>query len=103
LKAELIIPEELVNQIADKVFDKLKPLISGNGKHEDDVIFDVRGLAEYLKVSTKWIYERTQFKEIPYQKIKGLLRFRKKDIDRWLNSHSVPAINTPERILRAVK
>ena len=103
MKAELIIPEELVNQIADKVFDKLKPLISGNGKHEDDVIFDVVGLSQYLRVSTKWIYERTQFKEIPFKKIKGLLRFRKKDIDRWIDSYNVPAINSPERILRAIK
>jgi excisionase family DNA binding protein len=103
LKAELLIPEELVNQIADKVFDKLKPLISGNGKHEDDVIFDVRGLAEYLKVSTKWIYERTQFKEIPFKKIKGLLRFRKRDIDKWLDSYNVPAVNTSQRTLKAIK
>ena len=92
-----------IESIAQRVVELLKPILYKDGKHEDDVIFDVRGLAEYLKVSTKWIYERTQFKEIPYQKIKGLLRFRKKDIDRWLNSHSVPAINTPERILRAVK
>jgi excisionase family DNA binding protein len=103
VKAELTLPPELVDEIANKVIERLKPLIAGNGKQEDDVIFDVRGLAEYLKVSTKWIYERTQFKEIPHQKVKGLLRFRKKDIDRWLNSHSVPAINSPERILRAIK
>ena len=92
-----------IEAIADKVIEKLKPLIADNGRHKEDVIFDVPGLAKYLKVSTKWIYERTQFKEIPYQKIKGLLRFRKKDIDRWLNFHSVPAINSPERILRAIK
>ena len=71
-----------IEAIAQRVVELLRPLLSSNGKHEDDVIFDVRGLAEYLKVSTKWIYERTQFKEIPFKKIKGLLRFRKKDIDR---------------------
>lgn len=92
-----------IEAIADKIIEKLKPLIAHNGKSEDDVIFDVKGLSKYLHVSEKWIYERTQFKEIPYQKIKGLLRFRKKDIDRWLNFHSVPAINSPERILRAIK
>ncbi len=93
-----------IEAIAGKVIEKLRPLISSNGKHDrEDVIFDVPGLAKYLHVSRKWIYERTQFKEIPHQKVKGLLRFRKKDIDKWLNSHNVPAINTPERILKAIK
>lgn len=101
MKTEL--EERDIEALAQRVLELLKPLLASNGKNEDDVIFDVRGLAEYLKVSTKWIYERTQFKEIPYQKIKGLLRFRKKDIDRWLSSHNVPAINSPERILRAIK
>lgn len=103
MKAELTLPPELVKEIAKEVIELLKPMLSGNGKPENDVILDVPGLAEYLKVSHKWIYERVQFKEIPYQKIKGLLRFRKKDIDRWLNSYNVPAINTPKRILKAVK
>lgn len=103
MKAELTLPPELVDEIADKVIEKLKPLIAHTGKSEDDVIFDVKGLSKYLHVSEKWIYGRTQFKEIPYQKIKGLLRFRKRDIDKWLSSHNVPAINSPERILRAIK
>lgn len=104
MRAEFILPEEFVDQIADKVIEKLKPLISGNGRYEgEDTIFDVKGLCDYLHVSDKWIYERTHLKEIPHLKVNGLLRFRKKDIDKWLNSFNVPAINTPERILRAVK
>ncbi len=93
-----------IEVIADKIIEKLKPILSNNGKHDaEDIIFNVPALAEYLKVSTKWIYDRTQFKEIPHTKVKGLLRFRKKDIDKWLHSYNVPAVNTPERILRAVK
>ena len=65
MKAELTLPPELVDEIADKVIEKLKSLIAHNGKSEDDVIFDVKGLSKYLHVSEKWIYERTQFKEIP--------------------------------------
>lgn len=95
---------EDIQAITSAVFEMLKPIISCNGKREaEDKIFDVEGLAGYLKVSHKWIYERTQFKEIPYLKVKGLLRFRKKDIDKWLDSHKTPAIKTPERILSHVR
>lgn len=104
LKAELTLPPELVDLIADKVIEKLRPLLNGNGKaSEPDIIFDVPGLAEYLQVSSKWIYERTQFKEIPYIKVKGLLRFRKKDIDKWLSSNSIPATSRQRGVLKAIK
>lgn len=96
-------PEDIA-AVGDYVIEKLRPLLAGNGKaSEPDTILDVPGLAEYLRVSNKWIYERVQFKEIPYTKVKGLLRFRKRDIDKWLNSYNVPAINISARILKAVK
>ena len=102
MKAELE-PQD-IEAIAQRVTELLKPLLSGNGKHEtEDVIFDVKGLCERLHVSDKWVYERTHLKEIPHLKINGLLRFRKRDIDKWLNSFNVPAAGTPERILRAVR
>ncbi len=81
----------------------LRPLIATSSKKEDDIIFDVPGVCEYLKVSAKWIYERTQLKEMPYLKVKGLLRFRKADIDKWLNTQHTPAASTPERVLKAAK
>jgi excisionase family DNA binding protein len=93
-----------IEAIAQRVIELLKPLISGNGRQEtEDGILDVKGLCDYLHVSVKWIYERTHLKEIPHLKVNGLLRFRKKDIDKWLNSFNVPALSTPERVLRAVK
>jgi hypothetical protein len=30
------------------------------------------------------------------------LRFRQRDIDKWLNSFNIPAVSTPKRILRAI-
>lgn len=96
-------PED-IQAIGDYVIEKLRPLLNGNSKHEaEDIILDVPGLAEYLKVSHKWIYERVQFKEIPYTKVKGLLRFRKAHIDKWLSSHSTPAINRQRGLLKALK
>lgn len=93
-----------IEAIAGRVKELLKPMLSGNSRQvADDIIFDVPALSEYLRVSSKWIYERTHLKEIPHLKVDGVLRFRKKDIDKWLNTYNVPAVNTPERILRAVK
>jgi len=98
-----ILEPQDIESIAQKVAEVLKPILINIRKAEvEDIIFDVQGLAEYLKVSTKWIYERTHLKEIPYLKIGGQLRFRKKDIDKWLNSFNVPSIST-SKILKAVK
>lgn len=101
MKTELELQE--IEAIADKVIEKLKPIIDSGGKYEDDIIFDVEGLADYLRVSKAWIYERTHLKEIPHLKIDGQLRFRKKDIDKWLSSYNIPAISIHERILKATR
>jgi hypothetical protein len=100
LKTELEIQD--IEAIADRVIEKLKPIIGCCGK-EDDVIFDVKGLADHLKVSKAWIYTRTHLKEIPQLKICGQLRFRKKDIDKWINSYNIAAIDTHESILKAIR
>ncbi len=81
-----------IEAIASRVAEILRPALVRNGVNEaGDTIFDVRGLAEYLKVSKKWIYEHVQFKEIPHYKIKGQLRFSRKDIDKWMSGYKIPA------------
>jgi len=93
-----------IEAIAQRVIELLMPIFKNNGKPEqENIIFDVKSLCDYLKVSEKWIYERTHLKEIPHLKVNGLLRFRKRDIDKWLNSFNIPQISMPTRILRAVK
>lgn len=94
-------PED-IEAIADKVLEKIKPLLTGQDK-EEDTLFDVKGLCSYLHVSEKWVYERTHLKEIPHLKINGLLRFRKSAIDRWLNSYNVPVTSAAKGILQRVK
>jgi excisionase family DNA binding protein len=100
LKAEFTFPQELAAEIADKVCEKLKPISSVSDKQDDD-IFDVKSLSQYLKVSTQWIYERTHLKEIPHIKKQGLLRFRKREIDKWLDSDKIPAIESTGILLKA--
>jgi len=98
MKAELTLPSELVEQISDRVIEKLKPILGSNGKHhEDDTVFDKKGLSEYLRLSESTINKMVSNKEIPHFKIQsgqsGGVRFFKKDIDRWIAKQTIPEIN----------
>ena len=87
-----------IQAIAREVAGLISPLLSGKNNQNEDEILDVQGLAAYLKTSVKWIYERTHLKEIPHYKARGLLRFRKKEIDKWLSGSNIPATNRPDRL-----
>lgn len=97
-------PED-IQAVADKVAEILKPLLVAKvDRSTDDQIFDIPGLCEYLTVTRKWIHERTHLKEIPYFKLSNKqLRFRKRDIDRWLESLKTPAINPFNGRLKAIR
>ena len=104
VKIELTLPPEFIEEIADKVIQRLKPLIIGNGKQAEDGIFDIKGLAEYLKVTPKWIYEQTHLKTIPHLKLSNKqLRFKKKDIDKWLDALRIPPTNEPRGKFRLIR
>jgi excisionase family DNA binding protein len=81
--------------IAAVVIKMLSPMLL-NRKHEaEDIVFDKKGLSEYLKVSISTIDKMVSNKEIPYFKIQpgqsGGVRFFKKDIDKWISRQTVPA------------
>lgn len=46
-------------------------------------------VAAALKVTKKTIYQLKYERKIPYIQVGGILRFRKEDIDKWLNDHAV--------------
>lgn len=89
MKAELNIPQELVDQIADRVVEKLKTLVIANTKCDYDSILNVKGLAAYLNIDENWIYQRTRKHEIPFIKKGKYCVFRKSVIDAWLNQDAV--------------
>lgn len=97
--------ENDLNLIAEKVTQALKPFLSTKSdRMTDDLIFDVPGLCKYLSVTSKWIHERTHLKEIPFYKLSNKqLRFRKRDIDRWLESLRTPALNPFNGKLKAIR
>ncbi len=77
-----------IESIAQKVVDMIRPMLSDKqDAGNNDIVFDVKTLCEYLKVSKRWIYERTRFHEIPFFRIsKQEMRFKKKKIDEWLEA-----------------
>ncbi len=79
MKAELNIDAEgLAVEITQKVLDELKPLLS-RAMPQEDTVYDVQGLAEYLKSKPSWVYQHVH--ALPHFKKDGLLRFRKSQID----------------------
>ena len=76
----------LIDTIVEKVFEKLKPLLNNSHDSKDNELMDVKGLAGYLKVKESWVYEKIHTKQIPFQKAGRFPRFRKKNIDKWLEN-----------------
>jgi len=93
MKAELILSTEEIDEIVERVCQKLLPAIQTNEKRRYDSIMNVPGLAAYLKVDANWIYQRTRKQEIPHIKKGKYCLFKKSDIDIWLNHDSIKPLS----------
>jgi hypothetical protein len=82
---DINLTEEDVNKIAARVAEIVKRDVKTTETGQD-VIFGVAGLAEYLQLEVQWIYQHRN--EIPHIKVSKFLRFRKSEIDTWLNKQS---------------
>jgi len=90
-----ILETEDIEQIALKLLESLKPFLhQKQSTHNNDSVFNVKDLSQYLHVSKSWLYQRTRLQQIPYIKIDGQLLFKKSKIDQWLEAHQVPTIPT---------
>lgn len=83
-------PED-IEAIARRTVDLLRPLLAGRtGTKEEDTLFTVDTLAEYLHVPKSWVYNAVHLKQIPYKKQgKWYTQFRKSEIDKWLEEKAV--------------
>ena len=87
------IDEEDIQKIAAALLLVLQPNL-GAGKAETSDLMDVNDLCSYLKVSVKWVHERTHLKEIPFIKLSNKqLRFKKREIDKWLEGLRTPVLS----------
>ncbi len=86
-----------IEGIAQRVSELLKPSLSNRERQDEkDIIFDVKELAEYLHIDSSWVYKQVSLKSIPFFKNGKYTRFRKRDIDRWIDSQSVSPIPSPK-------
>ncbi len=49
-----------------------------------DEILTLKEVAKLLKVAVKTVYTMAQNKEIPSFKVRGQWRFRRDDLDKWI-------------------
>lgn len=64
-----------------------------NGYHSQDELLTVQNVCDLLNVKKSYVYWLTHSKKIPFIKIGGLLRFRKADIDAWLQAQEVTCVS----------
>jgi excisionase family DNA binding protein len=65
----------------------------------------VREVADYLNVNEKTVYRLAQRRELPGFKVAGAWRFRRADIDMWIELQKKagePAASSPNRSRRQV-
>jgi len=53
---------------------------------------DVKEVAEYLGLAISTIYTMASQRRIPFVKMGGCTKFDRKQLDRWVHSHSVKPI-----------
>jgi len=90
MKAEINIPQELVDQIADRVLQKMLPILEA--WQEPDQYLNVDELSVMLGKSKEQVYQWVNrashgLSNFPYQKAGRSLRFSKKDVQMWLKSN----------------
>jgi predicted DNA-binding transcriptional regulator AlpA len=94
LKAELTFPPELIDEIAEKVVERLTPLFQSECNRNmsgGDKYLTVKTLSDYIGFSKSWIYNNLN--KIPHHmkkdegSKKGKPLFRKSEIDGWLEKY----------------
>lgn len=66
-------------------------------RRDIETLWSVEDVADYLAMPVQSIYEMTAQRCIPHLKIGEHLRFRRADIDRWLDSLAVPCLDLAPR------
>ncbi len=103
MRLELEIPDAVIDAIAAKVAATLKPALAAKTSDPPDAILTPVQLAALLDVPKGWVYEQVSLGGIPYFKTGKYLRFKRTAIEKWIESHSVPATSPLSRTLRVAK
>ena len=69
----------------------------------DKQYFTIDQLSEYLSIKKSTLYSKVGSGEIPFYKIGRLIRFRKDDVDRWMDSLKSEVLNPQKTAKRIIK
>jgi PTS system nitrogen regulatory IIA component len=58
----------------------------------DDQLMSVKEMAEYLNVNISTVYMWSQKGQMPAMKMGKMWRYRRSEIDAWLNERRTPAV-----------
>ena len=75
-----------LQSLADALAQRLNPLVEVKSQDTMDVVFDKKGLADYLNVDVSWIDKQVSARNIPFLKLGKYVRFKKSHIDKWLDT-----------------
>jgi len=59
--------------------------------------FNIRELAEYLSISKSSLYSKVSQRELPHYKIGHTVRFKKSEIDEWLQTKKQHPLNVQNK------
>ena len=91
MKIELEVDD--IKRIAEKVAERLEPLLKQNPKSSDNELMTVDEVAKYLKTKKSSIYDKVHSKSIPFLKYGNSLRFKKNHVDIWLRNPYHPDLD----------
>lgn len=60
--------------------------VNGKSQRVFEKLWTVTDTAEFLQVSEKTVYDWVHKREIPFHKVHRLVRFKPREIEKWLNS-----------------
>ncbi len=84
---------QLINDIVEKVVERLKPLLNNPHDSKYNELMTVEEVARYLKTKKATLYDKAHNRTIPFLKNGGSLRFRRKHIDLWLHNPYHPDLD----------
>jgi hypothetical protein len=90
-----------VQCIAEKVLEIIKPYLAKEMPREQDIIFDKKGLADYLNIDTSWI-DKNYEEKLPHFHIGKYVRFRKSLIDKLADAHNVRVLSSAKALRKGM-
>jgi excisionase family DNA binding protein len=89
--------QELAKEISQEVIKAIRTLIAREPEGEE--VWSVKETAEYLGMSADWVYKQVGLKTIPHYKVGDKPKFKKSQIEKWLNSNMIQPVSPIKSVL----